>query len=414
MRIAFVDLLFSWPPHGGADADLYHVARELHRLGYDLRVFVTRDTDSWERGACEPEALPFPATRLDFTRQEFTREQVVARLVAAVDEFAPDLVCVCDGFFLKPYVLLALAHYPLLARYYAYEMACHRDILRYKNGAPCPEHYLRDPEVCRPCAAAHLAPAMRAGTGGAWLQEYLVAEAFRPEYWAVAQDALTQLSAAIVYNEVMAACLAPWVKACAIVPGGVDCERFAFVAAPADSRREKVILMSGRGEDPAKGLAVLLEAGGMLRAARSDFVVQATVPEDTPGPPWFQPLGWCDQETLCQRYANADICVLPSIWEEPFGIVAVEAMASGRPVCASRMGGLQHIVQHTETGFLFPAGDATELAKQLSLLLDNAELRQRMGAAGRRRVEAEYSWPEVVRRHYPPLFERCIAALAER
>jgi len=78
-------------------------------------------------------------------------------------------------------------------------------------------------------------------------------------------------------------------------------------------------------------------------------------------------------------------------------------MAVGSPVCASRAGGLQQTVRHLQTGFLFDRGDAPELAKQLAVLLDNPDLRLRMGEAGRRLVEEEYGWERVLARYYAPV-----------
>ena len=80
-------------------------------------------------------------------------------------------------------------------------------------------------------------------------------------------------------------------------------------------------------------------------------------------------------------------------------------MASGRPVCASRLGGLQNIVVDGETGFLFEPGDAAGLAERLAQLLDDAELCRHMGTAGRARAEAEYDWARLIPKHYGPLLE---------
>ena len=106
---------------------------------------------------------------------------------------------------------------------------------------------------------------------------------------------------------------------------------------------------------------------------------------------------------------NADICAVPSVWEEPFGLVAVEAMACERPVCASRVGGLQDIVVDGETGLLVAPGDAEALATALARLLDDAVLRRSMGTAGRRRVEEQYDWPRVIARHYVPLLGELVS-----
>ncbi len=170
--------------------------------------------------------------------------------------------------------------------------------------------------------------------------------------------------------------------------------------------------MTGRAEDPMKGLDVLLSAGERLWRDRRDFVVWATLPEDAPATPWFRAIGWREHAATAALYRQADVVVVPSVWDEPFGLTALEAMATGRPVCASRVGGLCHTVRHLETGFLFPRGDAEELAKQLALLLDNASMRADMGRAGREVVEAEYTWPNVIARHYTRLLAHLAAETA--
>lgn len=409
MRVAFVDLIFSWPPNGGADVDLFHVARGFQAMNQEVRLFGVSD-GTWERGAFDPETLPFPATRIECVGRDFSAARVVGRVREAVDAWRPDAVVVADGFFLKPLVIHALAHYPIAARYYAHEALCHRDILRFRDGAPCPNDYLRTPDVCRACAFDRIGPLLRADIDTAWTREYVAARAYIPRYHGMSRDALRVLDAAVVYNAGIKAALNGLCPQIFIADGGVDTARFAAQPLPARAVSEKkVIFMPGRGEDPVKGLGVLLEAGALLRAERNDFEVHVTMPEDTPGPDWFRAVGWARHAELPGLYAEADIVVAPSVWEEPFGIVAAEAMAAGRPVCASRVGGLQTIVRHLETGFLFDRGDAAELAKQLSLLLDNAEMRRCMGAAGRRRAEELYDWDRVVARCYTPVLA-CLAA----
>src|SRR5206468_4171447 len=88
--------------------------------------------------------------------------------------------------------------------------------------------------------------------------------------------------------------------------------------------------------------------------------------------------------------AAADIVALPSL-REGLGVAALEAMAAGRPVVASRVGGLAEAVVHAETGLLVPPGDPTALAAALARLAGDPELRARLGAAGRERVLARYT-----------------------
>jgi len=88
--------------------------------------------------------------------------------------------------------------------------------------------------------------------------------------------------------------------------------------------------------------------------------------------------------------AAADVVALPSL-QEGLGVAALEAMAAGRPVVASRVGGLTEAVVHEETGLLVPPGDPTALATALVRLARDPGLRARLGAAGRARVLARYT-----------------------
>jgi glycosyltransferase involved in cell wall biosynthesis len=406
MRLAFVDLVFSWPPNGGADVDLFHTAKALQALGHEVHLFVSGLDASSERGAFDPEALPFPATRLVMDERDLKPKKVAAAFRKSVDAWNPDGVFVCNGFFFKPALIDALAHHPIAARYYAYEVACMRDLLLYKDGAPCPNNYLETPNECRKCALQGMRKNIRKGELLTWPQEFMASRAYMPGYHRRLSASLRKLNSAIVYNEIQERHIENFVDDVHVVPGGVDAQSFEASAPPTRGAGEKkVILMAGRVEDSMKGLATMREAGALLSEHRADFEIWATHTDHTLNCDWFRSIGWHDHEGVRALYAESDICVVPSLWEEPFGMVAVEAMASGRPVCASRVGGLQGIVTHGETGFLFDRADGKELAAQLDKLLDNADLRTEMGEKGRRRVEEEYDWGRVIANHYPAIFE---------
>jgi L-malate glycosyltransferase len=98
--------------------------------------------------------------------------------------------------------------------------------------------------------------------------------------------------------------------------------------------------------------------------------------------------GW--REDVPDILAVCDLFVLPSMAEH-FGRVIIEAMAMGKAVVATDAGGIPEIVRSGETGLLVPPGDATALARAVSALLADPARCARLGAAGRRRVEAEFS-----------------------
>jgi glycosyltransferase involved in cell wall biosynthesis len=105
-------------------------------------------------------------------------------------------------------------------------------------------------------------------------------------------------------------------------------------------------------------------------------------------------LGRVSHAQLPALFRSADIAVCVP-WYEPFGIVPLEAMASGVPVVASAVGGLTDTVVHGETGVMVPPRDAEAVAEAVAALLADPERRTMLGAAGYRRVRSRYTWPKV-------------------
>jgi glycosyltransferase involved in cell wall biosynthesis len=89
-------------------------------------------------------------------------------------------------------------------------------------------------------------------------------------------------------------------------------------------------------------------------------------------------------------YAAADVLVLPSAQPEPFAGVVLEAMAMGKPVIATALGGSLDQVVDGETGYLVPPGDVGAMADKIRALCEDAGLRRRMGEAGRERVRTHF------------------------
>jgi glycosyltransferase involved in cell wall biosynthesis len=100
--------------------------------------------------------------------------------------------------------------------------------------------------------------------------------------------------------------------------------------------------------------------------------------------------GLADDE-LAAMYGCSNVFVLSSI-QEGQGIVLLEALASGKPVVAFDIGGVNELVIHSETGLLARNRNSDELAEALLRLLGNFELQMRMGLAGRRFVEGNFTW----------------------
>jgi glycosyltransferase involved in cell wall biosynthesis len=101
-----------------------------------------------------------------------------------------------------------------------------------------------------------------------------------------------------------------------------------------------------------------------------------------------------------------DLFVLPSLYEG-FGIAILEAMAAGRPVVATAVGGIPEVVVHGETGLLVPPGDPVALADALHELLAHPERARALGARGRERAREKFRIESIVRQH-EALYEACL------
>jgi glycosyltransferase involved in cell wall biosynthesis len=137
-----------------------------------------------------------------------------------------------------------------------------------------------------------------------------------------------------------------------------------------------------------KGTPVLLDALPAIRAAVPGvrFVLAGKGELDLEPAPDVHALGPIPQPDLFALYRAADVVVVPSTWPEPLSRVLLEAMAAGRPVVATAVGGTPEAVEHGVTGLLVPRRDADALAKGLIELLLDPERRRRMGAAAGQRA----------------------------
>ena len=103
-------------------------------------------------------------------------------------------------------------------------------------------------------------------------------------------------------------------------------------------------------------------------------------------------IGKRQSEELRNYYCAADIAVTTP-WYEPFGLTPLEAMACGKPVIGSSVGGITFTIKDGETGFLVPPRDPEALASRIWQMLNQPELLTQMGLAARQRVEHEFTWP---------------------
>ncbi|SUA03124.1 group 1 glycosyl transferase [Mycolicibacterium fortuitum] len=186
-----------------------------------------------------------------------------------------------------------------------------------------------------------------------------------------------------------------------IVPLGVDTELFR----PAEQRVRGRIIAIASADVPLKGVSHLLHAVARLRVAR-DLDVQLVSKLEPNGPTekLIAELGISDivhsssglsDEELAALLASAEVACIPSLYEG-FSLPAVEAMASGTPIVASRAGALPEVVgDDGACARLVRPADVDELTSVLGELLDSPSERRKLGAAGRQRALDVFSWESV-------------------
>ena len=193
-----------------------------------------------------------------------------------------------------------------------------------------------------------------------------------------------------------------------IIPDAVDTDRFNPGVTPASgfSVSGKKVLFIGRFE-PRKGLPELLAAFPLVRQAVPDAVllVAGTGPLEHQSRRLARELGIADaveflgyvtDERLPSLYAACDVYCSPALGGESFGIVLLEAMATGKAVVASSISGYRQVVDDGRNGLLFSPDDPAGLARAIIRVLTDAALRKRLEENARQHA-LEYSWPVVVR-----------------
>lgn len=100
-------------------------------------------------------------------------------------------------------------------------------------------------------------------------------------------------------------------------------------------------------------------------------------------------------DSIVDFFVYADIVCIPSIWEEAFGLVILEAMAAKTPVVASRVGGIPNVVRNGETGLLFEPGNERELLSKIHFLFENPEVGKRLADNAFANVLEEFTWEKV-------------------
>lgn len=200
-----------------------------------------------------------------------------------------------------------------------------------------------------------------------------------------------------------------------VIPLGVSPERFhpgvdsLKVRKQLELDDEDILVLSVSRLVPTKGIGYLIKSVPRVKFRKSNikFVIVGEGPEMKKLKKLMKELeitntvyfaGHVSHKYLPLYYSACDIFVFPSL-SEAFGIVAIEAMASGKPIIATNTGALPTLIEDRKNGFLVPLRDPRALADAILRLANQKRLRQQMGKEGREKAKKEYDWDVIVERY---------------
>jgi glycosyltransferase involved in cell wall biosynthesis len=379
MKVALVAPYFH--PHiGGVESHVLALARELVKMGHGVQVFTSRHAELKES---------------DFVEGIQVR-RVPMRMMLFDTPMTPKLMSALQG---ERWDIIHAHSPPPLSAYYA---------ARASKRANIPFVYTH-----------HCDPEIRSLLGRAVTWVY---------YRTLLTYTLRRASRIIVYTESYAATsVALWKYPTALVPTGLDLSRFGpqsdglWVRRRHGVETDKVVLFVGR-LTAHKGIQTIIEAAALTGPGVKFLLVG---PGEFPAS-WERRIrqlkvedriivaGKVPESDLPAYYSACDLLVLPSVSRlEAFGLVLVEAMASGKPVVASDLPGVRDVIKNEKTGLLCEPFNAKDLAARIAAIISDEKVGAGMGAAGRRLAEEKYSW-DVIGKKIVQVYEKVIADRGQR
>lgn len=199
-----------------------------------------------------------------------------------------------------------------------------------------------------------------------------------------------------------------------VIPGGIDLSMFPerMDTSEVDKKYrlegKKVVMFSGK-LTRYKGVRYLIQAAKYI-----DAIVGITGdgPEKDNLKKLVQELkltnvrffGFITNHDLIKLYYRADVCVVPSVWDEPLGLVVLESMATKTPVVVTRKGGIPLMVKDGYNGLFVRPRNSKDIAEKVNRLLSNEDLRKKMGEKARQTVLERFTW-KIIAQRYERMYE---------
>lgn len=379
-----------WYLKGGAERVVFDTKRLLERNGDQASAFAMRDSRNepspWERFFVSPvmtEHVRFDREGMRTAGRMLWSFEAARKFGALLDEAKPDIVHAHNIYHQLSPSILAMAR----KRRIPVVMTLHDYHLVSPNYGMCDRGRVAEPDRKHPYWDTY----RRKLIGGSSLKSALSAFEGWLHHALRVYDAVAKFIAPSAFMKGMMVAYGIDGSRIEVVPNFIDLQG----KAPRYESEPRVVFIGRLSEE--KGVAVLLRAMKDVRGLTCAIVGDGpekgklTALAEELGLKNVEFKGALHGEDLESEYRRSKAVIAPSVCYENAPLVALEAYAWGKPVIASRIGGISEIVRDGKTGLLFAPGDAAMLAERLNWLAGNLSRAAAMGREGRRLAETEYA-----------------------
>jgi len=367
----------------------------LSRKNHEVTFFLPIVEDDFysPRGRIQHrEGMEFETNQIVFKQDEMAPDFFSHKLADALISYDPEYIFLGGRRTFKTNLGERLKSYKQIWRSYNYDLICPRMSHVNHKGEICTSSFLSNPHICRDCIKND--PLI--DWNHPLFKEMELADIFSEKYYNLLLQNIKNAYRIIMYNDILETKVKlsfPDLKNIRKIPTGISLDSFSPIK-KIKKNGTITLFFPGRVEDPAKGFEFLIDVFKRLieRYPHIELLITGKYDPNIPG---IRSAGWVSHKKMPALYQEVDICIIPSLWEEPFGIVALESLAMGIPVIASNVGGLKTIINQGKNGFLIDPGNTDQFIEHISTLIVNHNLRLEMGRRGRERA-FEFSWDNVM------------------
>jgi glycosyltransferase involved in cell wall biosynthesis len=382
----------SYPPHfiGGAELSAHNMAEVFKKRGYDILVFTGLINDKKKRYSVSTHVyrgirvfrVNLHSRDLSPDFFDFFHKEVETHFSDLLDRFSPDVI----HFHNIPGLSVGLIHIAkhrkikTVLTLHDYWGICQKNTLLKQEGRVCD-----DISECKDCLSTI--------SGIRWNNLPIRMRKDFIFFQIQAVDTIICASRYVAKRYVEAGIDE---KKICVIPCGINIERFSKIPREKVKSRIRFSYVGHLGRH--KGIHVLVDALALLK--KKDRI-QINIIGDGELRDYLKrkvkAIGWdnsvrfwgkVDNQQIENVYRETDVLLVPSIWPEAFGIIIIEAMASGIPVIASRIGGIPEIIEDGKTGYLIEAGNAKELANKMSEFIAEPSKISLLGKNGFKKASA--------------------------